>query len=430
MNDSSQRQRHDSLRREVLRFVIPAVLGIILLLGASLFAAMNAAREQSIREAESAATWLARSVVTPLLTEDLTSGKVSSIKELDGSLDSSVQGSDVVDVRLWNADGVIIYSNDPRLMGEQFPLPEDISGEIVAEPVDPTQPENRYLDPSQELVQVSLPVAGTDGAEYLFQISQLQDTVQQDARALWLSFAPILVGSVALLGLMLVLLGISMARRINAESESRQALLQHALDSTETERRRIAADLHDGPVQSLAGLSFTLAALSHRASKDGATGDAVALDQAAVRSREAVRELRSLLVDLYPPNLEMSGLAAAIYDHLDGLGPEVTVTADVADLPDLDPHTRAVVYRIAREALTNVEKHSRAEQVSVSLDKEDQEIHLQIVDDGRGFDPSVEKDGHMGLRIIADLAQTSGGRLEVQSTPGSGATVDFRMEQP
>jgi two-component system NarL family sensor kinase len=430
MNDSSQRQRHDSLRREVLRFVIPAVLGMILLLGASLFAAMNAAREQSIREAESAATWLARSVVTPLLTEDLTSGKVSSIKELDASLDSSVQGSDVVDVRLWNADGVIIYSNDPRLMGEQFPLPEDISGEIVAEPVDPTQPENRYLDPSQELVQVSLPVAGTDGAEYLFQISQLQDTVQQDARALWLSFAPILVGSVALLGLMLVLLGISMARRINAESESRQALLQHALDSTETERRRIAADLHDGPVQSLAGLSFTLAALSHRAGKDGATGDAVALDQAAVRSREAVRELRSLLVDLYPPNLEMSGLAAAIYDHLDGLGPEVTVTADVADLPDLDPHTRAVVYRIAREALTNVEKHSRAERVSVSLDKEDQEIHLQIVDDGGGFDPNVEKDGHMGLRIIADLAQTSGGKLEVQSTPGSGTKVDFRMEQP
>lgn len=429
MSDSSRPHPADSLRREVLRFVIPAVIGIALLLGLSLLAAMNAAREQSIREAESAATWLARSVVTPLLDAKLTTGKVSSIRELDASLDSSVQGSDVVDVRLWNSDGVIIYSNDPRLMGEQFPLPQDVSGDLVAEPVDPSQPENRYLDPSQELVQVSLPVAGTDGAEYLFQISQLQDTLTLDARALWLSFAPILVGSVALLGLMLVLLGIAMARRISAESQSRQTLLQHALDSTETERRRIAADLHDGPVQSLAGLSFTLAALSHRAVKEGATSDAIALDQASQRSREAVRELRSLLVDLYPPNLEMSGLSAAIYDHLDGLGPQIAVSADVADLPDLDPHTRAVVYRIAREALANVDKHSGADQVSVLLAQQADLICLQITDDGRGFDPGVAEDGHMGLRIITDLAQTSGGQLEIRSAPGAGTTVDFRMEK-
>ena len=429
MNVSDRERRSDSLRREIFRFVIPAVLGIALLLGLSLLAAMNAARQQSIQEAEAAATWLARSVVTPLLDEDLTSGKGRSIRQLDASLDWSVEGSDVIDVRLWNSEGVIIYSNDPRLLGEKFSLPQDLAGELIAEPVNPDLPENRYLDPSREMVQVSLPVRGTDDAGYLFQISRLQDTVQQDARNIWLSFAPILVGSVALLGLMLVLLGISMARRISAESESRQALLQHAIDSAETERRRIAAELHDGPVQNLAGLSFTLAALSHRASAEGQSEDSSALNEASLQSREAVRELRSLLVDIYPPNLEMSGLAAAIHDTIDGLGPDVVVSSDVADLPDLDPQTRAVIYRIAREALVNVEKHSHARGVSVALTQNDGEIRLHVADDGEGFDPTIVKDGHMGLRIISDLAHTSGGRLDIRSTLGAGTEIDFTLER-
>ena len=153
-------------------------------------------------------------------------------------------------------------------------------------------------------------------------------------------------------------------------------------------------------------------------------------EDALGESGGSVRELRSLLVDIYPPNLEMSGLAAAIHDTIDGLGPDVVVSSDVADLPDLDPQTRAVIYRIAREALVNVEKHSHARGVSVALTQNDGEIRLRVADDGEGFDPTIVKDGHMGLRIISDLAHTSGGQLDIRSALGAGTEIDFTLERP
>lgn len=426
LRDDSRR----SVRREILRFAIPGVIGIVLLALASLLVSAAVAREQSLREAETTAQWLARTVVAPLLDADLSSGKARPIAELDAAFATSVRGSDVVAVRLWNSDGVIIYSDDPRLMGEDLPPPVGSDRGIISGGTDPGRPENRYLDPDQEIVQVSLPVDGTDGARYLFQINQLQDTIQQDTRSIWVAFAPVLVGSLALLGLLLVLWGVVMARRIGSDLRTRQELLAHAIDASDVERRRIAADLHDGTVQDLAGLSFTLAGLATKAQSAGDSENAALLSEAALRSRNSVRELRTLLVDIYPPNLEMAGLAAALADQIAPLEAQMSVTTQIADLPALDETTRAGVYRIAREALTNVQKHSRADRVLVALGEHDGEVVLRVEDDGRGFDTARVEDGHMGLRVIGDLAASLGGRLSVSSRPGQGTAVEFRVRQP
>lgn len=417
------------VRREVLRFAVPGVIGIVLLAVASLVVAVAVARDQSLRDATVTTQWLARSVVEPRLSTELVAGRPAQIAALDEALAVTVAGSDVVGLRIWDRRGVVIYADDPRIIGEKFPIDDRISAfapgaALSAHDADITRPENRYLDPTARIVDVSLPVTGADGEVYLFEVHQLQDTVQEDARRVWWAFAPVILGFLALVALLLFILGVRMARRISNDLQARQELLQHAIDATDLERRRIAAQLHDGTVQDLAGVSYALAGLSSRARTEGDTDEANLLAAAAGQTRDAVRGLRGLLVDIYPPNLADTGLAAAIADQAAALEPHMTVTVDVADVA-VTPQVEAVAYRIAREALTNVAKHSSAATVTVTVREESDRMTLAITDDGRGFDPRATPDGHLGLRISEDLAESVGGRLDVDSSPGRGTTVRF-----
>ncbi|MEZ5185724.1 MAG: sensor histidine kinase [Candidatus Nanopelagicales bacterium] len=416
------------VRREVLRFAIPGAIGMVLLALASLAISAAVAREQSVSDTRTTAEWLARTVVEPRIDKGLQAGKPARIAELDAAFSASVRDSDVRAVRLWNEDGVIIYANDPRLIGEHFPAPAATTDGPEETITDPSRPENRYLDPDVDWVQVSLPVVGGDGSHYLFQVSKSQDTLSQDARSVWTAFAPLLAGSMVLLATLLGLLGVRMAKRISDELRTREELLQSAMDASELERRRIAADLHDGTVQKLAGLSFGLAGMAARADAAGDHDSATLLSDAAQASRASVRDLRTLLVDIYPPNLETSGLAPAIAALLDGLEPGIVVDSDLSELPDLDPGARTVLYRVAREAIANVSKHAGASHVVVRLTEAVDTVVLSVEDDGHGFDPDVERPGHLGLRLVDDLVTSIGGRLTVDSAPGAGTRVTVSVE--
>lgn len=417
------------VRREVLRFAIPGLIGVVLLASASLVASVAVAQEQSVNDARTTAQWLARTVVEPRLDDGLKTGKPARMAELDAAFSASISGSDVKAIRLWNEDGVIIYSNDPRLIGERFPMPGAIAGEAVQGMADPGRPENRYLDPGANWVQVSLPVVGEDGSRYLFQISKLQASLRQEARDVWVAFAPLLAGSMVLLAALLVLLAVRMAKRISAELRTREELLQRAVDASETERSRIAADLHDGTVQQLAGLSFALAGLAARAEASGDPDTAQRLNEAAGTTRNSVRELRTLLVDIYPPNLDTSGLAPAIGDLLKGLPAGVTVESVLVEPVDISPRARAALYRVAREAIANVAKHAGASRLVVTLQEGPDTVVLRVDDDGRGFDPDAERSGHLGLRLMDDLVTAIGGRLTVETAPGSGTLVSLEVER-
>ena len=163
VDEASQTTPRTVVRREVLRFAIPGAIGVVLLVTASLVAAVAVAREQSVQDAHTAAQWLVRTVVEPRIDEGLKTGSPARMAELDAAFSASISGSDVKAIRLWNEDGVIIYSNDPRLIGEQFPLPSGINdGEETQGMADVSRPENRYLDPAANWVEVSLPIVGGD----------------------------------------------------------------------------------------------------------------------------------------------------------------------------------------------------------------------------------------------------------------------------
>jgi two-component system, NarL family, sensor kinase len=420
------------VRREVLRLAIPGVIALALLAAGSLLLAVRVAQQESLRDATVNAQLLARAIIQPRMTQDLTGRDPAALADLDGAVKREVLDTQVVTVRLWSPDGTIVYSDEPRLIGQNFGLGEDeqqilAEGGVAAEVSDLDKPENRYEQGLGELVEVYQPVTTADGDRYLFEVYQRQAAIDDDARRVWFAFAPVLAGSLAVLAVILLTLAGRMARRLEGDRKEREELLKRAIEASDLERRRIAAHLHDGVVQDLAGVSYTLAGLQTRAQSAGDEEAGRRLARAAGQTRTAVGGLRTLLVDIYPPNLVAAGLAAAIADQAGSLGPDVEVEQEIDQTGELAPEVQAALYRVAREALHNIAKHAGARHAWVTLRRREGEVELTVRDDGTGFDGSHVPDGHFGLRLLEDLAESVDGRIDIRSTLGEGTTVDFRL---
>ena len=157
-----------------------------------------------------------------------------------------------------------------------------------------------------------------------------------------------------------------------------------------------------------------------------------ALRKAATHTRESMRELRSLLVEIYPASLHKAGLEAALQDVLaplerQGLATSLAVDHDLV----LSDSAEAQVFRAAQETLRNVLVHADAQRVDVQVGRENGVARLVVADDGRGFSSDAlvrrREEGHLGLRLLEDLAAEAGGRLEVDSTPGRGTRVTMEL---
>jgi two-component system, NarL family, sensor kinase len=245
------------------------------------------------------------------------------------------------------------------------------------------------------------------------------------------TFVPVLVATLVALAILMIPIGWILARRVRAAQLERERLMRRALDASDRERRRIAGDVHDGPVQELAGLSMRLAASAEQID-DPSARDAMLDSASAVRG--SVRTLRSAIVGIYPPNLQQAGLSASLSDLVARLEPYGIDAALVMDEPaGFTPEVDAVLYRTCQETLRNVEEHAGARRVRVSVRHERGRAVLEILDDGRGFDrvaaDEAREEGHMGLEILQDLARDAEGTLTIgPADDGPGTLV--RMEVP
>ena len=417
------------MRREVLRFAVPGVVALVVVGAGSLWLARSVSTDEAVGDARSDARVLARGTIEPAVTEDLVAGTPMPLPTSTRWSVERVLSGDVVSVRLWTADGTIVYADDPELIGRQYDLgPDELEildhGGAEAELSDLSKPENAGQRAFGELLEVYLRVRTPEGKPLLFEVYQRQSTIDSRARDVLGTLAPLVLVPLVVLMAVELTLAWRMARRLEQSTREREQLLRRAVDSSEAERRRIAADLHDGVVQDMAGVTYTLAALADAAAAAGEDERASRLTAAAGETRRSVRSLRSLLVEIYPPNLADAGLEAAVSDLASATirsGAAVTVRVDPAlRLPD---ELEAVVYRVAREALQNVAKHAQADVVVVSFEPDGDAAVLTVRDDGRGFDPADVPPGHVGLRLLADLVEEHGSDLTVESAPGEGTTV-------
>jgi signal transduction histidine kinase len=341
----------------------------------------------------------------------------------------------IVRVKIWTASGRIVYSDAPSLIGARYPLGaaqrEALrTGGLDADVSDLAEPENRLERHYDKLLEVYMPIRASNGRPLLFEAYQRFSSISDSGRHLWLKFTPALIGALLLLVLLQLPLAWSMARRLRQGQEERETLLRTTLEASDSERRRIARVLHDGVVQELAGVSYSLSAAAERAGAGGDRGIEEALRRAASQTRDSMRALRSLLVEIYPPRVHEAGLEPALRDLLaplarEGVETSVTVERGLALGPAVDAH----LFRAAQEAIRNVAAHAAAQNVSVSVRREGPVVALSVIDDGTGFERegAAPGNGHFGLRLLSDLAAETGGRLEVDSAPGAGTRVTMEV---
>jgi signal transduction histidine kinase len=197
-----------------------------------------------------------------------------------------------------------------------------------------------------------------------------------------------------------------------------------------SERNRLALELHDVISQKL--FSLTLAAETAATQLDRDPDAARVQVQRIQRlAREALDELRSLILGLRPPELERDGLEGTLRKEVEMLRHVhgVQIELHAAGLIDGDGDRNLAVLRIAHEALYNAVRHASADHVSVQLSGHDGVVVVEVTDDGVGFAPEQAelRSRHLGLTSMEERARELGGRLEIRSAPGKGTTVRLEV---
>jgi signal transduction histidine kinase len=256
----------------------------------------------------------------------------------------------------------------------------------------------------------------------------------------WLRSGPgdeqVVIAGSAVVFILVVIRMAGLLREVEAQAddlgrreEERRRLLDRSTRVAEEARTRIAADLHDGPIQHLAAVGYDLQRLEHRLAPERQDELKPLLDRLSRGVYDEIRQLRRMMVSLRPPTLSELGLEDALRDCATELSAQGGfIWSMEAQLSGrLDEETETVLYRIAQESLTNVVKHARANHAFVRVWATGTFVHLEVHDDGRGFDPlHVRADAgseHFGLVAMRQRAESVGGTFEVHSSPGEGTRV-------
>ncbi len=215
---------------------------------------------------------------------------------------------------------------------------------------------------------------------------------------------------------------------LSSSDAERQALLTRLIRTREQERSRIAAEIHDDSLQVLAAVGLRLQLL-RRHLEDPDTVEL--LNGVETTLGEATDRLRRLLFDLRPPALDGAGLAGAL-EELAGVlfdqhGTGVRWQLDDRLTRRPPPAEEAIIYRIAREAMTNAAKHAGCSRIVVELSDTAEGAFVRVQDDGVGFRLGATAIGHFGLLQMREHAELARGVLEIHSTPGAGTTVELQI---
>jgi two-component system, NarL family, sensor kinase len=427
--------RRLSVRNLVLRAALSGVAALLVVGVVTAYASRKIALDTAIGEARRTTLQKTALVVQPLLGDDILSGDPASLQRLDEVVRRQVLDESLVRVKIWDEAGTVIYSDDPRLIGRQFELggPEAAvfaGRDPVAHVSDLSAPENR-LESAKKLLEVYVRSSTREGTPLLVEAYFRYSGVSASGWKLWWRFAPIALGALIVIELIQIPLMWRLATRLRRGQLLRRRLVDHAIEASNAEKRRIVTDLHDGVVQDLVGVSLSLAA----ASRGTKQPDPLLVDASAT-IRQSVKALRSLLVDIYPPTLWEEGIESALEELLDQVARQNITTSLMVDLDDeaLDQPTAELLYRSTQEALRNVVAHSRAKTVHVELIVRGRSATLSIEDDGQGFDRERWRQqvvrGHFGLRGLCDLVRDAGGRMAVSSDVGRGTHVSVKLPLP
>ncbi len=211
----------------------------------------------------------------------------------------------------------------------------------------------------------------------------------------------------------------------------RQAMVR----AQEEERKRLAREIHDGPAQVLANAILTVQYLARLLERGPVSTETLRQELARVEEtlREGLSETRQFMFALQPTTLQQHGLLRTITLYLETLRrhfPAELIVELPPALPPLTPEQELAAFRVIQEALHNVQRHARARHCWLRISTHPSEIVIEVTDDGQGFRPEAvvpTSSGGFGLQGMRERAEIVGGQLEVDSRPGQGTTIRFRI---
>jgi two-component system NarL family sensor kinase len=420
----------------LVQFVVAALLLFGLTWWATGLLSQKAGKTEAIADARVTTELLGLGMAEPAIPRKMVQVDPGAVDRFDRRVGRRMfkVDPDLRTVKIWRSDGTIVYSDNTLLIGQRFKLDteqRDVleNGATEGGLSDLRRAENKFETEEDGLLEVYTQIHSPEGDPLLFEGYYKVETVKQRSAEVLSPFRKITAGALAavlLIGLPLIGL---LTFRLTRASRARERLMLRAIDASEAERRRIARDLHDGVVQELAGTAFALTGTAREPSVPPAVREDLVASSSALR--RSLKQLRSLLVEIHPPGLNAEGLPAALEDltaQASTAGMETEVS--VAGLEGTPDHVVTLVWRVAQEAIRNAVRHAGATHLEVDVKGDERQVRLRVRDDGRGFDPlAATSNGSYGLRGLQSLVEDGGGKVQVDSAPGTGTTVRMVVER-
>ena len=420
------------IRFALTRFLLVGLASLVLVAVPTVLLFENIAKDRALKAA--VANW--RNLSTHLLAPQTTAGVIardpSALAQIDAIVRPGIRDGSIVRIKIWDMTGRVLYSNEPKLIGRVYPLPEAASllhssNPSVAEVSSLNSPENEFERgrAAQELVEVYTLARASTGEQLVYEAYFPTSAFNQEEHDLLAQMAPVGLAALIILNLAQLPSALNLARRVQRGRQSRERLLVHAVAAADHERRQLAQELHDDIIQDLAGVGYALSSLEEHLDAENRP----VVERIGTTVRRDVRLLRDMVTHLYPRELDPQSLAKSLSDLGTSLRQAgAIVEVDVDERLALDETTATLVYRVARESLRNAEKHAQPRNVSVRLTRAKSRAVLTVIDDGRGFEPTTEPaTGHFGLKLIRDTVAEAGGTFMVDSHIGRGTRVELSL---
>jgi len=420
------------------RLVAGSLVALCLMLAFGLVVGARLAERQALIDARRFTELLGSTFIDPGTADALAHHDASAVSRLDRVVrDQLVHGTSVRRVKVWSSDGEVLYSDDPTEIGRRYPLSDLKRGALrsdaaVEEVSDLSDSESRRERPlGSRLIEVYAPVPTASGQRVLFEAYLSYDRVLEQREAVLRTLVGLaILGFVALAAVQLAI-GLMNVRWLRRRQ---RAVDEHARATAERDRRLLARNLHDGPVQDLVGTAYVVDG-ARAATRAGDLAKAESLlGTASASLRESVQGLRAGIAELYPRSIHQVGLPQALDNLAQPLRTRgIAVTVDIRPTPEvaaeLDSEMVAVAHNCVKELLRNVLRHADAQHVDVIVERVGEGLLVRVCDDGRGMDvaETESEHGHLGLQALADLANEHRGSLELWSAPGAGTEVRVEL---
>lgn len=427
-----------SVRETMERFALAMVFTLAAVGGTGVALASRIAHDESLDDAAYGATRMATALAgTTVYADERHPGYAAGLRELDRLAKRMIAERLVLRVKVWSADGTVIYSDEPRQVGRRFTLaPEDRhlfeTGGAHAELTDLDASENRFdrgLGMRDEvIVEVYAAFETLDGERLLFEGYLPAESLMHHRQDLLVTLLPAMALGPLLMVIALLPIVLGLVRNLHDADEQRMRWVRDMFRARREERRRVARELHDQVLPELAGVRLSLDLAAQELDTRGSLPPSV-LRSAGAEMSEQMGNIRALLSELRTPAVERLGLSGALRDLGEPLvesGVDLTVAVVAEDLGEEEVQT---VYATVREGLRNAQRHAQAQRVLVQVTTDADELVVVVSDDGCGPPPEAQaglRSDH-GLGLLADIVAEIGGVLSLRPVPEGGATLELRL---